>query len=381
MRGAVINKLLNFRAVQVSALTLAALAGCASGPDKPKPVPLEAISSPIAGRVVWNQRVDSVQFPLAVAVNAGTFTVAGTDGTVLALQADTGRELWRASVGSRLSAGVGSDGRYAAVVTRAGELVVLEAGREVWRYAMGMRINTAPLVAGERVFVLGSDRSVLAFDVLDGKLLWEVRRPGDPLTLSQGGVVSAFKDTLLVGQGARLAGLDPTTGSVRWELPVATPRGTNEIERLADLIGPAARVGDVVCARAFQAAVGCVNAQRGSLVWSKNLGGLNAVAADSQVVVAADASDRITAWKAASGEVAWSSEKLMYHGLSAPVLAGNALVFGDAEGNVHFLSREAGVAQLRLKTDGSAIVGSPVVAGTTVLVVTRAGGVYALRPE
>ena len=381
MRGAVINKLLTFRAVQVSALTLAALAGCASGPDKPKPVPLEAISSPIAGRVVWNQRVDSVQFPLAVAVNAGTFTVAGTDGTVLALQADTGRELWRASVGSRLSAGVGSDGRYAAVVTRAGELVVLEAGREVWRYAMGMRINTAPLVAGERVFVLGSDRSVLAFDVLDGKLLWEVRRPGDPLTLSQGGVVSAFKDTLLVGQGARLAGLDPTTGSVRWELPVATPRGTNEIERLADLIGPAARVGDVVCARAFQAAVGCVNAQRGSLVWSKNLGGLNAVAADSQVVVAADASDRITAWKAASGEVAWSSEKLMYHGLSAPVLAGNALVFGDAEGNVHFLSREAGVAQLRLKTDGSAIVGSPVVAGTTVLVVTRAGGVYALRPE
>ena len=208
-----------------------------------------------------------------------------------------------------------------------------------------------------------------------------MRRPGDPLTLSQGGVVSAFKDTLLVGQGARLAGLDPTTGAVRWELPVATPRGTNEIERLADLIGPAARVGDVVCARAFQAAVGCVNAQRGSLVWSKNLGGLNAVAADSQVVVAADASDRITAWKAANGEVAWSSEKLMYHGLSAPVLAGNALVFGDAEGNVHFLSREAGVAQLRLKTDGSAIVGSPVVAGTTVLVVTRAGGVYALRPE
>ena len=172
MRAAVINKLLTFPVVQLSALTLVALAGCASGPDKPKPVPLEAISSPIAGRVVWNQRVDSVQFPLAVAVNAGTFTVAGTDGTVLALQADTGRELWRASVGSRLSAGVGSDGRYAAVVTRAGELVVLEAGREVWRHAMGMRINTAPLVAGERVFVLGSDRSVLAFDVLDGKLLW-----------------------------------------------------------------------------------------------------------------------------------------------------------------------------------------------------------------
>ena len=108
MRAAV-SKSPTIRTRRFAALALAAaalLAGCASGPDKPKPVPLDPIGSPIAGRVVWNQRVDSVQFPLAVAVNAGTFTLAGTDGTVVALQADTGRELWRASVGSRLSAGV-----------------------------------------------------------------------------------------------------------------------------------------------------------------------------------------------------------------------------------------------------------------------------------
>ena len=62
------------------------------------------------------------------------------------------------------------------------------------------------------------------------------RRPGDPLTLAQGGVIAAFKDTLLVGQGPRLAGLDPNDGDVRWEVAVGTPRGTNEVERLADLV-------------------------------------------------------------------------------------------------------------------------------------------------
>lgn len=368
-------------AVAAGAVLAALVAGCASGPDKPKPVPYEAIAAPIAGRVVWSQRVDSVQFPLAVAVNAGTFTVAGTDGTVLALQADTGRELWRASVGGKLSAGVGSDGRYAAVVTRSGELVVLEAGRQLWRQALGVRVNTAPVVAGERVFVLGSDRSVQAFDALNGRPLWVVRRPGDPLTLAQGSVLAPFKNTLLAGQGARLAGLDPDNGTVRWEVPVAAPRGTNEIERLADLVGPAIRVADVVCTRAFQAAVSCVNADRGSLVWTKNFGGLTGVAADAQLVAAADASDRITAWKAASGEVAWTSEKLLYRSLSAPVLVGATLVFGDAEGTVHFLSRDTGASQLRVTTDGGAVVGTPVVSGTTVLVVTSKGGLYALRPE
>jgi outer membrane protein assembly factor BamB len=368
-------------AAVAASLVLALLAGCASGPDKPKPAPLEPITAPMAGRVVWTQRVDSVQFPLAVAVNAGTFTVAGTDGGVLALEADTGRELWRASVGAKLSAGVGSDGRYAAVVTRSGELVVLEAGRQLWRQPLGVRVNTAPLVAGERVFVLGSDRSVLAFDALDGRSLWVVRRPGDPLTLSQGSVLAPFKNTLLVGQGSRLAGLDPADGSVRWEVPVATPRGTNEIERLADLVGPAVRQGDVVCARAFQAAVGCVNAERGSLVWSKNQGGLTGVGAEGDLVAAADASDRITAWKAASGEVAWTNEKLLYRTLSAPVVVGGAVVFGDADGTVHFLSRTDGATRLRLSTDGGAVVGTPAVSGNTILVVTSKGGLYAMRPE
>lgn len=375
------NKLARAPAAMAAALCVLALAGCASGPDKPKPAPLEAISSPMAGRVVWNQRVDSVQFPLAVAVNAGTFTVAGTDGTVLALQADTGRELWRASVGAKLSAGVGSDGRYAAVVTRTGELVVLEAGRQLWRQPLGVRVNTAPLVAGERVFVLGSDRSVMAFDALDGRSLWVVRRPGEPLTLSQGGVLAPFKNTLLVGQGSRMTGLDPADGAVRWEVPVATPRGTNEIERLADLVGPAVRTGDVVCARAFQAAVGCVNAERGSLVWTKNQGGLNGVGGDAELVVAADASDRITAWKAASGESAWTSEKLQYRTLSAPILAGGALVFGDADGTVHFLSRTDGSTRLRLSTDGGEVVGTPALSGNTILVVTSKGGLFAMRPE
>ena len=110
----------------MASLLAAGLAGCAA--DKPKPTALEAISPQIAGRQVWSARVDSVQFPLAVAVGDGAFTVAGSDGTVLSLDAQSGRELWRGQAGDKLSAGVGSDGRFAAVVTRDNQLVVLDKG-------------------------------------------------------------------------------------------------------------------------------------------------------------------------------------------------------------------------------------------------------------
>ena len=356
------------------------LGGIFGGSSKPKPQPLEPLTPKIGGSLAWSKRVDGVQFPLAVAVTRGVFTVAGDDGTVLALEAESGREVWRGSAGAKLSAGVGSDGRFAAVVTRESELVVFEQGAVKWRKPIGARVTTAPLVAGERVFVLGVDRAVQAFDALDGRKLWALQRPGDPLTLAQAGVLAAFKDTLVVGQGPRMAGVDPLRGSVRWEVAVGSPRGANEIERLADLVGPPVRVGELLCARSFQAAVGCVNAERGTTLWSKNIGGTDAVAADEEFVFAADASDRITGWKMASGDVAWSSDKLLYRSLSSPLSAGRTLVFGDADGTLHFLARDTGEALLRMTTDGSAIVAAPVVSGTTMLVVTRKGGLFAFKP-
>jgi outer membrane protein assembly factor BamB len=355
------------------------LAACASG--KPKPQPLEPLTPKIAGREVWKRSVENIKFPLGVVSLRDSFVVADGDGTVLALDAQSGRELWRGSAGSPLSAGVGSDGRFAAVVTREGELVVLEQGQVKWRKSVGVRVNTAPLVAGERVFVLGADRGVQAYDVIDGRKLWALQRAGEPLTLTQNGVLAAFKDTLVVGQGPRMAGIDPLLGTLRWEVPVGSPRGANEIERLADLVGPVARVGAVLCARSFQAAVGCVDAEKGTIVWNKNIGGTDGVTADAQFVFGADASDRVTAWKTATGELAWTSDKLQYRGLSGPLSVGKTVVFGDEDGTVHWLSRETGEAQLRLSTDGGAIAAAPVVSGTTMLVVTRKGGLFAFRPE
>lgn len=367
------------------AIVAIALAAC-SGTPKPKPTPLEPLAPQIGGRMVWSQHIGKVEFPLQVAVvqtasSGGTFTVASSDGTLLALQADTGAELWRASVGAPITAGVGSDGTTSAVVTRDNELVAVESGRVAWRAKLGARVATAPLVAGERVFVMSVDRIVYAYDARSGRSLWVLRRPSDPLTLSQAGVLAPFKDTLLAGQGPKLAGVDPLHGTLRWEVAVATPRGANEVERLSDLLAPVARIGDVVCARAFQNAVGCVNAQRGALVWTRKVGGMQGIAGDARIVVGADGSDRITAWQTANGELAWTNDRLLYRELSAPLVVGRTAIFGDIEGNVHFLAVEDGKPLLRLSTDGSAVVAAPALSDKTVLVVTRNGGLFAFRPE
>jgi len=368
-----------------AAVAAALLGGCSTisslfSAEKPKPKDLEPIVAPITVRQVWNQSIGSVQFPLTVAVNGNVLTLAATDGSVVAVEADTGRAVWRADVGAKISAGVGSDGTIAAVVTRDGELVVLEGGRIKWKKVVGVRVATAPLVAGGRIFVLGVDRTIHAYDASDGIKLWQVQRPGDALTLSQTGVIAAFKNTLVVGQGPRMAGFDPVTSTLRWEAALGSPRGANEVERLADLIGPVVRSGDLICARSFQAAVGCVDAQLGNAAWTKTVGGTDAISGDGEMLFGADASDRINAWRTSTGDNVWTSEALMYRGLGAPGAFGQSVVFGDAEGTLHWFSRAKGEAQARVPTDGSAVSAPPVSVGGLLIVVTRSGGVFAFRP-
>ncbi|MFM7531113.1 MAG: outer membrane protein assembly factor BamB [Rubrivivax sp.] len=361
------------------ALVAGLLAGCAG--DKPKPTALAELAPQIAGRQVWRSQLDRVSYALTPAVREGRVFVAGDGGTVRALDALSGAIAWEVSIGARIAAGVGSDGRRAAVVTRDNELVVAEEGRVRWRARLPARAVTSPLVAGERVFVVTVNRVVHAFDAEGGQRLWTYDRPGDALTLAQPGVLAAFRDTLLVGQGARLTGLDPLRGTVRWEAPLANPRGANEVERLADLVGPPVRVGNLVCARAFSAGVGCADADRGTTAWTRNVGGWQPVGGDDQVLVAADASDRLAAWRLLNGESLWSSERLLHRQLGGVAVSGRVAVTGDAQGIVHFLDKLTGEPLLRLPTDGSAVVGAPALAGTTVVVVTRSGGVFGFRPD
>jgi outer membrane protein assembly factor BamB len=367
----------------------ALLAGCSvfnslpfvGGADKPKPAELQPNPELVAVRQAWTAKIGPVDFPLLVAVSGNVVALASSDGTVAGFDATSGREQWRGSAGAPLAAGVGFDGSTAAVITRNNDLVAFASGKEVWRQRLGALSYTAPLVAGARVFVLGGDRSVSAFDGGTGRRLWSQQRQGEPLVLRQAGVILAVGDTLVVGQGGRLAGLNPLNGSVRWEVPIATARGINDVERLVDLVGRVSRVGDSVCARAFQAAVGCADAVRGTVAWTQRANGSEGLAGDAANVFGTESDGKVIAWRRTDGQRAWVNEKLQWRGLGTPLALGRSVVVGDESGFLHLLSREDGTLLNRLPTDGTGIAAAPVAAGNTLVVVSRGGSVYGFVPQ
>lgn len=359
---------------------VAALAAC-SGTPKPKPAELPANEALLGVRQAWSIRIPKVSFPLTTNVSGDTVVVAGTDGTVVMIDARSGQETWRASAGAPLVAGVGSDGSLVAVVTANSELVALQAGKVLWKQRLTAETYTAPLVAGRRVFVQAADRTTGAWDGQSGRRLWSQQRTAENLVLRRPGVLIAVGDTLVTGVGGRLVGINPANGSARWESPIAAPRGTNDVERLVDLTGSVSRVGDSVCARAYYATVGCVDTSRGTLVWSKPASGADGVSGDDRFVYGTESDGSVIAWRRGDGERAWQTDRFKYRDLTAPLAVGRSLIIGDGTGLVHLISRDDGSPLNRLTPDGSAIAATPVLSGNTVVVVTRNGGVFGYRPE
>ncbi|WP_376748811.1 outer membrane protein assembly factor BamB [Diaphorobacter nitroreducens] len=365
-------------------VSLLVMGGCSLWGGTPKPKPAElGPNVPVLGvRQAWVSQIGTQEgLELDMHVEGSVVTVASANGDVAAIDARTGGDVWRTRLNQPLASGVGSDGRWTAVVSKGNQVIALDGGREIWRKPLPAQAYTAPLVAGKRIFVLAADRSISAFDAATGYRLWSQQRPGEPLVLRQGGVLMAVGDTLVAGLSGRLVGFNPDNGVVRWEAPLASPRGTNDVERLVEIVGRTSRVGDSLCARAFQASVGCIDASRGTVSWTQPASGGVGIHGDDTMLFGTESNGTVIAWRRTDGSRAWTSDRLQFRKLTAPLVLGRSVVVGDDTGLVHLLSREDAAPLNRLTTDGSAIAAAPAVAGDTLVVVTRKGGVYGFRPD
>lgn len=362
-----------------SVMTFAVI-GC-SGSAKPKPTELNHVPAILAVKRVWSSTLGEVSFPLDIKVQGPDVYVASSSGSVSQIEAESGLVRWTTELGSKIGAGVGADGDKVSVVTTDGELVTLHKGKRLWQQRLLSVAVTSPLVAGGRVFVMTPDRTIAAFDSETGKRLWQQQRGADSLVLDGGGVLFPAGDTLVVGIGGRLIGLNPLTGAQRWDMPISVSRGTNEVDRLIDLMPGVSRTATDVCLRAYLSVVACANLANQKLIWSKVASGLTGIAGDDRLIFGAEADGKLIAWRRSDGEVAWHSSAMKWRELGTPVLLGQTLAVPDGVGLLHLVSKSDGALLGRLSLDGSPIGASPVLVGKTLVVVTQKGGVFAFRPE
>ena len=194
------------------------------------------------GRDVWSAPVqleDIVQTP--VAVDGSTAYVGDVGGRVTAIDVASGDVRWTGELGSLVTGAVTvDDGRALATAFGGGgdtSAVVAfdaETGEEEWRASREDASNlvSTPVVADGRVLVLDALGGVLAFDTEDGHSLWrsEVINPiapsGQPFLLQGVGAsapVSADGRVFAVDVTGRAYAFDAETGAPLWDHALNDP--------------------------------------------------------------------------------------------------------------------------------------------------------------
>ena len=347
-----------------------------------EPAPLVEFSPSLTPQVAWRTNVGSSRGAvLQPAVLENAIYAASASGSVVRI-GPNGEVVWRTETNVAISGGVGSDGFVVAVGSSRGEVITLGAdGKELWRAQVSGVVQSPPLVGRGLVLVRASDHRITAFDATTGKRRWNYQRTTPALTLQSITQMAFAGDLVAAGfPSGRLVMLAAANGTVRWDVPVAEPRGSSEVERLTDVIGAPLVIGGDVCAASFQGRVACFEASNGNLRWARDLSAGAGVGGDTRRIYAVDAKSNVVAFSSATGANAWRQEKLLNRDLTTPLALRRAVVVGDFAGYVHFLSPDDGAFLARVSL-GSEINATPRAFGGGAIVQTQDGTIALLTVE
>lgn len=366
---------------------LAALGGCSifsKDPPKNPPAALVEFKQTMAVRQVWRESIGkSDDYTFSPVINGDSVIAASEDGTIIRIDAAKGKVQWRISAGSNLTAGVGADGNTLAVVGDKGMVMAFDGeGKLRWKTQASSEILSAPAVGNGMVIVRGVDNRIIGFDAATGEKRWNLLRTVPSLTLrSAPGIIINGAVAYVAMPGGRMIALQSATGAVRWESSVGEPRGSTELERVADMSGMPVLIGSEICAVSYQGRVGCFETRNGNPRWTKAFSSTAGIAVDERFVVAADDKGSVQALSRDTGSSVWTNKTLAYRGLTTPVSFGRAVVVGDYQGYLHFLSREDGAMLARRETDGSPVTGSPLLFDSNVIFQTHHGEIIAYAAD
>jgi len=402
--------LFRLAATAALAVSLTACAGGLFGGGEKKKTPTLGERVPILSRIESGARVDPklanvpVTLP-AAQVNADFAQPGGSASKAaghFALGA-TPQRAWTAQVAgssnrARLAAApvVGGGRLYA--VGSDGAISAFDAatGARVWAHNAEIDSDLRSAVfgggvsyAGNRVYATNGTGEVMALDAGTGALLWKVK-PAGPL---RGAPTVEFGSIYVMTQNNQILALDAATGELQWQEGAAST--TSGVFGVA---APAAGQGTVIAGYSSGELV-AYRYENGRTLWadalartniSTQVGSLTDIDADPIIdsgrVYALGQGGRMAAYELVTGQRIW---ELNLAGISTPALAGDwiftltddarLLAIARASGKVRWISQ---LAQWRDAEDkeGAIFWQGPILAGDSLWVVNSEGQLWRVSP-
>jgi len=387
-----------------------ALSGCGlwnkifnRGGNLQPPKPLVEFTPTVQVQKIWSTRIGDGSgrsgVRLQPAFADGKLYLISTDGKLEALDASTGKEIWKQS--TRIGGGIwpfkhkkpGMDARYAggpsvsgnllAVGTLDGHVYGIDAatGKQLWSAEVDDEVISPPAIDAGLVYVRTNSGYVYAFDANTGERKWLNDQGNVPLLSLRGnGALLAAHGVVMFGtDDGNVVSLRSDTGAIQWKVPITKGLGRSDIQKLNDADDTLQLDGSTLYATAYHGELAAVDATQGQLAWSRAFSSYVGVGVTDKELVGVDDDSLVWAFSKDGGGDMWKQDALQYHWLTAPAIQDKYAVVGGIDGYVHWLDLSDGKLAARVRLSRDEIRARPVVNGDTVYVEDVKGHVAAYR--
>jgi len=301
---------------------------------------------------------------------------ASQDGNVSAYDAESGDQIWRNKLDIELTSGPGVGEGYLVVTAKDGFAVLLDAatGEETWRADIAGESLATPLIKDELVIVQTIDNRLQALSVFDGRSRWSIVNSAPALTMRGSSSPVIVGTTVIAGfDSGRLIAADLDTGTTIWESLLSPPTGRSDLDRLSDIDGAMAVVGQDLYASGYQGRLAALASESGQILWNRDISSYEGVAADWTSLYTVRDDGEIVALGRQNGAETWRNGSLLRRELTLPVPFGTTVVVGDLEGYLHFFNTIDGEAVARVRLGSEAITADPLVMANRLYVQSDSG--------
>lgn len=372
-------------------IALVLLPGCKLFKSKNKdtiepPAALVEFQPNLSVRTLWSSSVGqgvkrTGSSPRPVFASGRLFITDVKEG-LLALDADSGKRIWRYQHAERMVSGAYANEEIVLAGTIDGLVVAVDAsnGEERWNTRVSSELLAPPVVAGGVVVVRSNDGRLHGLALNDGGSLWQFDRGAPLISLRGNSAPVVVGDKVFIGyDNARVIALNAADGTLIWEQTVAQAEGRTELERMNDIDGEIQVVDDVLYAVSYRGQIAALAINNGRPLWSREMSSYSGISTSGSVIYCVDEEGVVWALDSRSGSSLWKQEALNHRWLTTPVTMGEYLVIGDIEGYVHWLKRDDGSFAARLRADKNAMRAAPLVIGNRVYLSSVEGKVAAFE--
>jgi outer membrane protein assembly factor BamB len=275
-----------------------------------------------ASKAIWSKNIGEgggyrAKITAAPVIAGGRVFTMDSDGAVSAFDAASGDRQWNTVTqadddrSTNVGGGLGAVGKTLFATTGRGETLALEAatGKIIWRAPIDAPARSAPTIVENRVFVVTLDGRTVALRADKGTRLWNYQATATPTSVL-GEPAPAYADgTLVCGFGSGdLVALRADSGTLAWSDSLGAARGRNSLLDLSAIRALPLIANNVVYAIGMGGLMLALDLRSGRRLWERDIGSLNTPWLAGDWIFVITLNQTLVCLNRADGHVRWISQ-------------------------------------------------------------------------